>query len=163
MHHQPDGRIGELGEAHPLDRGHLARANGRDRARLPPPREYRNDPEPGRRDERFGQGTDHIDAGRVHTDFLGGLPQRRRDRPLVPGVDGPAGEGRLARMQAQARAALNEQQVRATGAVAEQDEDGRRPAARGGRREERGDLHRLGGGRQLAQPRRRGPGWRGPG
>ena len=31
--------------------------------------------------------------GRVETDFLSRFPQRRRDGPLVAGVDGPAGEG----------------------------------------------------------------------
>ncbi|GEM_PF-4589490 len=153
-HHQPRGGIGQLADADPLDRGHLARIHGRDRARPPPPGDYRDDPEPGPRDKQLRQGGDHLDAARVEAHLLGCLPQRRRDRAGIACLDRPAGEGGLAGMQPQSPAALDEQQVRAARALAEQHQHGRRGAAFG-RRGGPGDPRLAGGGRQLAQPRRR--------
>jgi hypothetical protein len=123
-HHQPRGRIGQFCDADPCHRSHLARINGRDRARPPPPGEHRDDPEAGGRDEQLGKGRDDINAVWVNAHLLGGLPQRRCDRPVIVGVDGPARERRLTRVQPQSPAALDEEQIRAVPVCAEQDQYG---------------------------------------
>ena len=69
----------------------------------PPPGEYRDDLESGRRDEQLGQGAEDLNPVRVDAHFLGRLTQRRPGRPGVRGVDDPAGEPRLARVPPQAR------------------------------------------------------------
>ena len=71
----------------------------------------------------------------------------------------PPGKAGWPGVQAQGIAPLDEQQVRAVGSVAEQDEHRGLPAAGGGRGELRVYLHRRGRARQLAQPLRGGRGW----
>ena len=127
------------------------RSPGLDRAGLPPPREHRGDGEPAPPDEELGQDGQHVHPGRVHAGLLGGLAQGGLHRAAVAGVDRPAGERRLAGVPPQPRPALDQQQVRATAAVAEEDEDRGGPAV-GLRLQPGRHGHHRGALGQLAQP-----------
>ena len=158
-HPDPVGRVRERGERDPGHRGDLARVGGPDRRRLAPPAENRGDDEVRRRQPERGQGPEDVDAGRVETGLLRGLPQRRAGRPVVVGVDGATGEGRLPGVRTHVVGPLDQQDVR-PGArrLAEQHEHGALSAVELVRRQEPRHLTGLDSGHGVddgRQPRRK--------
>ena len=57
-----------------------------------PPTDDRGDDMVAHRQEKWRQGGDDVDAGRVGADLLVALPQRRRDGPVVARVLNPTGK-----------------------------------------------------------------------
>ncbi|GAA3091661.1 hypothetical protein GCM10020254_40830 [Streptomyces goshikiensis] len=131
--------IREIRHGNREDPGRLGRVDGADRARGAPPAEDRGHDELADRDVEPGQHPEELDPGRIQAGFLLGLAQGGAQRAgglriAVLRVQGAAGEGGLARVRAEAAGALLEQQFRAAGALAEEDEDGglAAPAVLGG-------------------------------
>src|SRR5579875_3873481 len=73
--HHPVRGVGEVGQRHPGDRGHLGRVARRDRAWLPPPGEDGRDPVPAPGDVHLGQHGEDLDPGGVDERLLGRLAQ----------------------------------------------------------------------------------------